>query len=305
MSSFSIHVIIPTHNRGVLLRRTLESLADCNFPSNLGKVYVVENGSTIAQDIVAPFLDKMPIQLVQTPTPNKSQALNDVLQLIPEEDFLLFLDDDVRVIPTLIELYNAVAHEWGSNYYYGGPTGVDYEVEPDRLIKKYLPVSAVGFSKPYIEPQIMDSVTLLGFNWGCFKSSISTIGGFDPDKGPGATTGSRGQESDAQRRLFAMGIQPVYIPQAMVYHYIPEYFFYKKWILKRAYQYGVYHGLENKLKKRKLNIYFTMLLLQALNTLQFALPEEICLKLDNKINYYKGVIKGLTLRAEKKKEVQR
>ena len=57
------------------------------------------------------------------------------------------------------------------------------------------------------------------------------------------TTGASGQESEAQRRLAARGVIPVYVPIAAVWHYLHRNFLEVPWVLGRAYRHALEWGI--------------------------------------------------------------
>ena len=62
----------------------------------------------------------------------------------------------------------------------------------------------------------------LGCNWAAFTGDLRAAGGFDANFGPGSPTGATGQEAEMQERLLARGVRQVDVPDALVWHYVPE-----------------------------------------------------------------------------------
>src|SRR5690606_21102731 len=155
-----------------------------------------------ADEIVAQAPASLSGRYVHYPVGNKSAALNTVINDLAPDDFLFFTDDDVRVDRQLLLAYEAAARQYGRGNFFGGPTGVDYEQQPEAHVRRYLPASARGwvYSGRGVE---IDAPDFLGFNWAAFAGDIQSAGGFNPNRGPGAPTGSTGQESDMQRRLLS------------------------------------------------------------------------------------------------------
>lgn len=58
------------------------------------------------------------------------------------------------------------------------------------------------------------------------------MGGFNERRGPG--TGVRGQEYDMQERLLAAGVVGRYLPDALVWHYVPRERCSPEWALART-----------------------------------------------------------------------
>lgn len=244
-------VIIATANRVDLLIRTLDSICGCDLPVELERVIVVENGErTGAEEAVSAFANRIPIHYMHEPEANKSSALNAALELI-DSGLVFFTDDDVRLHDkTLIEYRNA-ALDCPEGTFFGGPVSVDYEIPPPSWLTSFLPPSAVGWS---LEPGSyhVTSPILLGANWAVFASDLKAAGGFNRDRGPGAATGSVGQEAEMQRQLFANGRHGKYLPNALVWHYVPADRCTCRWALNRAYRHGVQWGLRSQRRGRRI-----------------------------------------------------
>lgn len=235
-------VIIPTHGRPDLLERTLASIARDALPPSLACVRVVENGGRHgAETTVRAFSSRLPVEYLYLPPGNKSAALNFAMHDLDDE-LVVFFDDDVRVAPGTLAAY-ATCLDWaGTKHFFGGPFGCDYDVPPPPWLVRFLPVSARGWNSPEGRGFARD-LAFIGFNWAAFAADIRTLGGFDLRVGPGGEAGASGQESDMQVRLQAAGFAPRYVPDAMVWHYVPASRCSPSWALGRIRRQGVYNGL--------------------------------------------------------------
>jgi glycosyltransferase involved in cell wall biosynthesis len=236
--------LIATAGRPDLLARTLESLAACDRPRSYGGALVIENGPVNgAESIVRSFERRLSCRYLHVAEPNKSVALNAGLRLL-DDCVVFFTDDDVRFDRGILTAYASAAAE-GPGRFFGGPTGADYEVEPAEWLRDFLPVSARGWK--LADGSAFDAkLSFLGFNWAAFAADIRRLGGFNPSRGPGSATGSTGQETEMQSRLRRGGIEPRYVPEAMVWHYIPAERCTPQWAADRAFRHGVQCGLESK-----------------------------------------------------------
>lgn len=236
-----LHAVIATHERPALLRRTLDSLAECEQPESYRATIVVENGSkTGAERIVRSCKDGINAKYIYTPRGNKSHALNRALQEIPN-GLIYFTDDDVRLRPSVLVRYAEAAKQEGRDAFFGGPTGVDYEEPPPNWLVSSLPASARGWSENGFEQESFQ--WFLGFNWAAFRSDLVSQGGFDPRFGPGSPTGATGQETEMQRRLADSGLRKVFVPGAKVIHYVPKSRCNARWLLRRSYRQGCAGGI--------------------------------------------------------------
>lgn len=240
----TIHLLIPTHNRTRLLERLLDSLA-ADAPALEGvTTHVIENGSRVAEDLSGRYADRLSMVYHHFEEGNKSKALNAVITDLPEDSLLVFFDDDVRVEKGVVEDFKVAALKYGQQHFFGGPLRADYETAPDPGILPYLPFSAKNFDlsggKKY---RVFDRFQyFLGANWACFRRDLLAVGGFSPDYGPGAKSGARGQETDAQLRLFQGGGRPVFIGDAWVDHWVPARTLTREWIIDRIYRASQHRG---------------------------------------------------------------
>lgn len=234
-------VIIPTHSRNALLRRTLESVSEAKLPPGT-TVLVVENGGRLgAEGVLEEFDGRFPADYLYVERGNKSAALNAALETLPDQ-LVVFLDDDVRFGPDLFEHYHAFGVARGPGTFFGGPMECDYEVEIPGWLLEFLPASVRGWTLGSEVQEVMEP-GLLGLNWAAFVSDLKEAGGFDPNFGPGSTTGATGQESEMQIRLLTRGATGLFLPKARVWHYVRDYQADPDWCLRRSYRTGLQKGL--------------------------------------------------------------
>lgn len=242
-----MHVLIPTHGRPVLLERTLASLGACHLPESYRETVVVENGSQAgAEAVVADIAATHPalrLRYLHVERANKSHALNEALATVGE-GLVVFLDDDVRVAPQLLEAYAKAARERTEGTYFGGSVAVDYEEAPPEWVVPALPFSARGYR--FDQGDRPEPGLFLGFNWAAFASDLKSVGNFDPEYGPGSATGATGQEYNMQRRLQANGVTAEEVPGALVWHYVPRHRCSPAWALRRKYKVGIEDGLQTR-----------------------------------------------------------
>lgn len=233
-----LYVLLPTHGRSTLLRRTLESLAAFTPHPSLVATRVIENGPPGgAEEVVQSLKESAPhlrIEYVHSSRANKSEALNVALQGLPGSALCVMIDDDIRVAPGFMEAYVAAYAEHGDRAFYGGPCDVDYEVAPDPDLIPFFPPSAKGIG---IE-RLIEKKYFLGCNWAASAGVLRAAGGFDPLYGPGSPTGATGQETELQGRLRARGLVMAAVPEALVWHYVPADRSSRQWLVERLYRVG-------------------------------------------------------------------
>ena len=239
----SITVLIAASGQPALLARTLAALAACERPDGYAGIVVVENGPRCGiEDIVRAVPADARARYLYVPQANKSHALNVALAEI-DEGLVVFTDDDSRADPQLLVAYARGSSGVATGEFYGGPLIPEFEREPPAWMRGLLPNHMLGWQLPSGGRKSLQNRTFIGPNWAAFRRDLLAIGGFEPRLGPGGVTGGSGQDTDAQQRLRAAGIQGYYLPDARVSHLLREEYLDPEWILKRAYRQGLGWGI--------------------------------------------------------------
>jgi glycosyltransferase involved in cell wall biosynthesis len=232
-----IAIIIPTYDRVSLLSRLLESIAEAEWPDSLIGVWVVENAKRTGTDeVVKRFKAKITVNYLYEEQAGPSFARNKGVQEV-EADFYIFFDDDIRIAKqTLVAYENAfVRHQ--STAFFGGPLLIDYEVEPEQWLLSYLPWSAQGMDLGK-EELVVDKACFLGANHAIPKIILERCGGFDQFC-PVGQAGPMGEETRLQQRILDASFNAVYVPDAMVWHYVPEVRCSEQWVFERQFRHGL------------------------------------------------------------------
>ena len=237
----NMFVVIATREREALLARTLAALALCRRPEGYSGTIVVENGRRGgAEALVRAAPSSLDARYLFESAGNKSKALNTALAQIGE-GLVVFLDDDIRVGPDLLEAYAEAARSDDVGQFFGGPVEADYEDAPPDWLIEFLPASARGW-RPTDPAEVKQKALFLGFNWAACASDLRRVGGFSERLGPGSDAGV-GDEREMQLSLIAAGLEGQYVPQALVHHWVPRDRCSPQWTLERAYRNGVRRGL--------------------------------------------------------------
>jgi GT2 family glycosyltransferase len=250
-------VVIVSHGRCHLLDRTLQSLESAERPAGYQGTLVVENGERFgAQAVVERFERSLQARYLFTESGRKTVALN--LALAKCGDTLaVFFDDDVRIAPGTLTAYAAAARKCGRGWYFGGPTGVDYEIPPPRWLCKFLPPSAKGMSFATDAETIAYPQYFLGFNWAAYAADLRRCGGFPTEFGPGTPSGG-GDETFMQLSLNRAGIRGRVVSSAMVWHHVPRSRCAPDWALSRArgsaFNEGIYDEHTRRLRDQRFRL---------------------------------------------------
>ena len=240
--SVPISLVFATADRPCLVRRTLASLCHAEKPRDFQGIWVIENGSRAGtEEVVREFTDRLPVHYFFSSLANKPAAINLGISQVP--DSLVYLtDDDVRFYPgTLVALAQAAAIAPRESFF-GGPFDIDYEQSPPEWLHPWLPFSARGWQQPHREPLHVRRGRFLGFNWAVYRHHLEALEGFDPDIGPGTAANGTGDETVMQNRLRQQNIQPWYVPEMRLAHYVPQDRCSPEWAVDRAYRHGIGWG---------------------------------------------------------------
>ncbi|THH36360.1 glycosyltransferase family A protein [Neolewinella litorea] len=239
-----IHILIPTHQRVDLLRRCLDSLAALREELQACTVHIIENGSRVAEELSLGYASRFPLRYHHFEPGNKSLALNAALATIDADAFLIFLDDDVAVRAGTVDAFREAALAYGHGHFFGGVMHPDYEREPEPAVVPYLPPSArlIDLSAGK-DLRVLDSFTyFMGACWACFARDLRAAGNFSGEFGPGAASGARGQETDAQQRLRNNGARPVFVRGAAVDHHVNARMVTADYAADRIFHASIYKG---------------------------------------------------------------
>ena len=243
----ALHLLLPTHNRPVLLRRCLESLDAEELQATNTTLWVIENGSEVVGEVSQAFAQTLPLRYLHYERGNKSAALNRWLAEHPgsPSDLLVFLDDDVAVEPNSLPTYVEAAAQFGSGHYFGGRVDPEFAQPPPPALAPYLTMEARTFdlSGGAELSQLPGTPLFLGCNWACYRGDLARAGNFSEAFGPGAKGNVRGQESDAQERLSATGCKGIFLARARVRHWVSEHMVTRQWIGERTFRANIYTGL--------------------------------------------------------------
>ena len=232
--------VIATSGRRQLLDRTLASIDRATRPGQYQGVIVIENGHQDGvEEIVAQWNQRYPVQYLYHSHANKSAALNRVLSHVGEA-LLYFHDDDITLHPDALTAIAAAAAHAETPSFFGGPVTADSETIPPQWLAHSLPPSARGW--PSADRADREPTCFLGANWAAAASDLRAAGGFNEQLGPGKL--APGEETAIQRRLLDMGLQSRFVPEALVFHYIPRERCSPLWTLRRCYRHGIASELE-------------------------------------------------------------
>jgi glycosyltransferase involved in cell wall biosynthesis len=246
-----LDVIVPTYNRAELLARLLESLLTAPVPSGLQvRITVVDNNcSDRTPEVVARYRVAFGERLrcIFEPQQGRSAALNAGISAT-DGDLLGFIDDDEEIDTAWYATVHARFTAGGVDYISGPYVPRWGAPIPDWLPKRFPAVIGWvdGGSTVRTFGEDYDGVPM-GGNMVLKRPVVERVGAYRTDLG---RVGSRRLEScedhDYFDRLQRARARGEYLPQLIIYHYVPEARLSKRYFRRWCLWHGVSVGIMNR-----------------------------------------------------------
>lgn len=248
-----LDVIVPTYNRHTLLDKTLGSLMRARVPNGLEvRVTVVDNNSNdrtpeVVERWQSAFAGRLNYLFERQQ--GRSSALNAGIRTT-EGDLVGMIDDDEEIdTDWYARAYGAFTES--AFDFIGGPYVPRWGARPpDWLPMNYVGVigwidggdQAVAYGEDY--PGI-----LMGGNAVLTRAILERVGLYRTSL---SRTGKRllaGEDEDMYGRLLAAGARGVYLPDLIIYHYVPPERLTKQYFRRWCFWRGVSRGMLNKVQR--------------------------------------------------------
>jgi GT2 family glycosyltransferase len=221
-----ISIIIPTYTRARLLSECLQQLSGQSFEA-ADEVIVVDNGSAddtgeIVKSYEARF--PVPLRLLCEPVPGKSHALACGVA-VAKGDVLAFLDDDVVVDRHWLEIVRDTMRKPDVALMGGRVMPLWEDTVPEWM--RVAPAHHARLGAPLGLLDYPDDVhrlgprTVLGGNMAIRREVIARVGGFASHLGKLRGTLLSGEDHELCMRVQRAGFLAVYVPHAVVHHWVP------------------------------------------------------------------------------------
>ena len=220
-----LDVVIPTYNRSTLLKKTLRSLLDARVPPGLDvQITVVDNNSnddTRDTVLVQQSEASLPIHYVFEKRQGRSPALNAGVAATTGTH-VGFIDDDEEIDASWYEQVFSVFSENDVDFI-GGPYIPRFEsAVPEWLPREYNSVigavdggaERVPFDRNY--PGI-----LMGGNAVFTRETLEKVGPYSTSLGRSGNRLLSCEDEDMYERLLAAGARGMYVPELVIYHFVP------------------------------------------------------------------------------------
>jgi glycosyltransferase involved in cell wall biosynthesis len=242
-----LDVIIPTYNRHKLLERTLASLLAAETPTGLDvRVTVVDNNSTDeTRSAVESHMGRFQGRLayVFEHRQGRSHALNAGIRSTTG-DLVGMIDDDEEIASGWYASLHAVFSR-GEVDFIGGPYVPRWGATPPAwLPKAYL--GAIGWVDGGDEVVPFDDNypgILMGGNAVISRETLNKVGLYNTKLGRTDKRLISGEDDDMYQRLLGAGARGLYVPELIIYHYIPPERLTKKYFRSWCFWRGVSCGV--------------------------------------------------------------
>jgi glycosyltransferase involved in cell wall biosynthesis len=241
-----LDVVVPTYNRSSLLRKTLASLLRAPIPAGLEvTVLVVDNNSKddteqVVREIQAAA--SRPIVYIKELMQGLSSARNAGIQGGTAE-IIGFIDDDEEIHE---DWYNVIAREFADPtvQFIGGP----YLPNWGAPMPSWLPPgyhAAIGWVDPKPRSVFGGDFqgNLMGGNAVVRRCAFERVGMYSPKLGRSGKGLLSDEDSEFYRRLRNANIHGMYVPDLIIYHYIPASRLTRNYHRRWCYWRGVSQGI--------------------------------------------------------------
>lgn len=241
-----LDVVVPTYNRSNLLRKTISSLMMAKIPKGLEvTILVVDNNSKddteqVVREVQADREDK--ITYIKEINQGLSHARNAGIRAAKGE-IIGFIDDDEEIDTNW---YNVVAREFSdqNTQFIGGPYLGNWSApSPSWLPPGYHAAIGVVPPKPRSPYAGTFQGNLMGGNAVIRRSVFDIVGLYSTKLGRSGKGLLSDEDAEFFRRLRKSQIYGMYVPDLIIYHYIPKERLTKKYHRSWCYWRGVSQGL--------------------------------------------------------------
>lgn len=292
----NITVILCTYNRCQSLEKALNSVAASKLPDSISwEVLVVDNNSRDqTRELVEKYCTREPnrFRYLFEGQQGKSHALNAGIRSARGE-ILAFMDDDVTVEPTWLQLLTSSLTDgpWAGA---GGRIFVERGFSPPTWLAIDGPYAMGGVLVVFDrgdKPGDLDWAPY-GTNMAFRKEMFAKYGGFRTDLGPNPKNEIRGEDTEFGRRLMFAGERLRYEPEAVVFHSVVESRIRKKYFLDWYFDFGRALARESECGPRILGVprpYFDILKIGSTALVELTLRWMLALNAQRRF-FYKGLV---------------
>ena len=222
---YRISAVVCTYNREKYLKKALESLSKQTINHSEFQVIIIDNNSTdntkqISEDFHLKYPD-IPYKYVVERNQGLSFARNRGINESNAE-IITFIDDDAHLDKSFLEVVTKFLEKNSDAIAVGGKILLDYESEPPKWVSKYL-ASLFGYFNYGDKVKIFKRSTYpRGSNMTFKKKVFELVGNFNVNLGRVGRNLGGNEEKDIFHKIYAKGLDVYYLPNAIVYHAVPD-----------------------------------------------------------------------------------
>ena len=221
-----LSIVVATYNRSQSLLRTLRSVVGQTAPAEQWECVVVNNNSTDDTEAVfADFARENPtfdLRMVTETKQGLSNARNCGIEA-SVGDYIAIVDDDETLEDTFVESYIEFFDSFPTAMAAGGAVKACYESARPRWMSRFT-------EQMIANPLDLDiAVTLFpqnrvpaGGNMAFRREVFDRVGLFNPQLGRNGKSLVGGEENDLFARLRRAGELLYFVPNAAIFHHIPD-----------------------------------------------------------------------------------
>lgn len=221
-----LDVVVPTFNRSKLLSRSLHSLMTAPVPPEMSvSIVVVDNNSTDdTREVVEHYARQSdrPLQYVLEKTQGSSSARNAGIRA-STGDIVGMIDDDEEIDKNWFSRIHSAFQDPTLDFI-GGPYLPRWECPPPEWLPRDYP-AIVGWIESSPTAREYGSgfpAMLMGGNAVIRRTMLERVGLFATHLGRSATGLATGEDEDMYWRLMAANARGLYLPDLIIYHFIPK-----------------------------------------------------------------------------------
>ena len=234
-------VLIATHNGADVIGRTLDGYCALESDLALWKLVVVNNASTDeTRAILERYEDRLPLTIIDVPTPGKNAALTVGLKAV-EGAFVILSDDDAIPQPGFLDHWRDAMAQFPDMQVMGGSIDLVFDTPPpDWLLKEKLRFEELYALRDNIPAGPIDPLGIYGPNMAVRRDVFSAGVTFDPAIGPNGADKNYGMGSESAfcTSAAAAGFQTGFAPAPLVHHIVRDHQMTPEYWAKRAFKLG-------------------------------------------------------------------
>lgn len=221
-----ISVIVCTYNREKYIYNVLKSLADNTLPPNQYEIVLVDNNCSDNTrnecDRFVRDFPKVAFRYIVETNQGLSYARNRGIKE-SSGDVLVYVDDDALVNNAYLQTYSEFFEQHPDIDAAGGPIIPQYETEEPAWMSPIIKSLLTGYKYHGDQPKEFPKNDYPGGGNAAYRASVfEKVGLFNVELGRKGDSLVGAEEKDIFDKMITQGMRFYYLPNAILYHIIPE-----------------------------------------------------------------------------------